>query len=121
MGQLTGGIPGLVQKSAGLGALARWTPPYASREQQARVLMLKGRLCLGRGQAAEALALAAYNAGPTRVDAWIRKGRGLPGPEVVEQFAFPGTRRYVERVLRTRERLGDRPAARICIGCPACP
>lgn len=45
------------------------------------------------------LALAAYHAGPNQVDAWIKEGQGLPGPEVIEQFAFDVTRTYVFDVL----------------------
>lgn len=50
------------------------------------------------------LALAAYHAGPKRVDAWRKKGRGLPGAEVVETFGFKSTRSYVKRVLALRDR-----------------
>ena len=43
------------------------------------------------------LALAAYNAGPTRVSRWRAEGRTLPGE----------VRTYVSRVLLTRERLAS--------------
>jgi soluble lytic murein transglycosylase len=42
------------------------------------------------------LVLAAYNAGETRVDQWRREGRTDPVP-------LAETRRYVERVLETRD------------------
>jgi hypothetical protein len=45
------------------------------------------------------LALAAYVAGPGRVDSWNTGGNGLPGPEVVEMFADDETRAYVSKVL----------------------
>ena len=45
------------------------------------------------------LALAAYNAGPGNVDLWQEQGRGLPGPEVVDMFAFDETNDYVSNVL----------------------
>jgi len=51
------------------------------------------------------LALAAYHAGPGRVDEWVEKGRGLPGPEVVEMFAFAETRKYVADVLQAKREL----------------
>jgi soluble lytic murein transglycosylase len=54
------------------------------------------------------LSLAAYHAGPARVDEWVDAGRGLPGPEVVEAFAFAETRRYVDDVLRVKSRLESR-------------
>lgn len=43
--------------------------------------------------------IAAYHAGPTRVDAWRRARADLPGAEVIRELAFPATRAYVERVL----------------------
>ena len=49
------------------------------------------------------LALAAYHAGPDVVDAWNKQGKGLPGPEVIEQFGYDSTRQYVQRVLRKHE------------------
>ncbi len=48
------------------------------------------------------LALAAYHAGPNRVDAWVKKGQGLPGPEVVEMFGFAQTGKYVADVLQAK-------------------
>jgi soluble lytic murein transglycosylase len=51
------------------------------------------------------LALAAYHAGPHRVDDWVERGQGLPGPEVVEMLGFKETRKYVERVLSVEGRL----------------
>ncbi len=49
------------------------------------------------------LALAAYHAGPGRADEWLVRGRGLPGPELVERFAPPATRAYVFGVVRSWE------------------
>jgi soluble lytic murein transglycosylase len=57
------------------------------------------------------LALAAYQAGPTRVDEWVARGRGLPGPETIEMFAFKETRRYVADVLAARGRFEAEPGA----------
>ncbi len=57
------------------------------------------------------LVLAAYHAGPSRVDVWVRQGQGLPGPEVVEMFGFKKTRQYVAEVLRAKLRLEGRARA----------
>ena len=48
------------------------------------------------------LALAAYNAGPTRVRRWLRRASGLGSREVIEREGFSETRAYVDRVFRFR-------------------
>jgi soluble lytic murein transglycosylase len=45
------------------------------------------------------LVIAAYHAGPTRVDAWRTSRADLASADVVRELAFPQTRRYVERVM----------------------
>jgi hypothetical protein len=45
------------------------------------------------------LAVAAYNAGETRVFSWIQKRGRQPPDHFVEQIPFRETRRYVKRVL----------------------
>jgi soluble lytic murein transglycosylase len=50
------------------------------------------------------LALAAYNAGPTKVQEWLAKNPGLSPPEIVEFAAYEETRNFVHRVL---ERMTD--------------
>jgi len=45
------------------------------------------------------VALAAYNAGLTRVDEWTKKGR-----DIRETIEFPETRHYVLKVMRGKEK-----------------
>jgi soluble lytic murein transglycosylase len=45
------------------------------------------------------VALAAYNAGLTRVDEWAKKGR-----DIRETIEFPETRNYVLKVMRGKEK-----------------
>jgi soluble lytic murein transglycosylase len=48
-----------------------------------------------------ALALAAYNAGPTAVSRWMGARGGLDLDEFVEEIPVEETRGYVKRVLRS--------------------
>jgi soluble lytic murein transglycosylase len=51
----------------------------------------------------EVLALAAYNAGLTKVDAWWRAARERGQPfDAVRDVPFPETRNYVQRVLHAQ-------------------
>lgn len=45
-------------------------------------------------------ALAAYNAGPTRVSKWTLGAAATNSTEFLQQMTFPGTRKYVETVAR---------------------
>ncbi|MBU0580365.1 MAG: transglycosylase SLT domain-containing protein [Candidatus Margulisbacteria bacterium] len=47
------------------------------------------------------LALAAYNAGPHRVNAWLKKVPFTDEDEWIEQIPYGETRNYVKRVLRS--------------------
>ena len=48
-------------------------------------------------------ALAAYNAGGSRVLAWQRERPGLPQDEFIDDIPFPETQNYVKRILGTAE------------------
>jgi soluble lytic murein transglycosylase len=48
-------------------------------------------------------ALAAYNAGESRVDRWLAERPGFDRDEFVDDIPFPETRNYVKRVLGTAE------------------
>lgn len=61
------------------------------------------RYLLDRYEGKEALAVAAYNAGPTRVDQWVADAGGVGDFETDEHIPFPETRAYAENVLE-RER-----------------
>lgn len=45
--------------------------------------------------------IAAYNAGPAAVNAWIAMNRGRDPDEFVELIPYQETRQYVKRVLRS--------------------
>ena len=49
------------------------------------------------------LALAAYNAGESRVVAWLRERPGLPRDEFIDDVPFSETQNYVRRILGTAE------------------
>ncbi|MGE0446866.1 MAG: lytic transglycosylase domain-containing protein, partial [Vicinamibacterales bacterium] len=49
------------------------------------------------------LALAAYNAGPHRVAAWIPERRGMAQDEFIDDIPFPETQNYVKRILGQAE------------------
>lgn len=57
----------------------------------------------------ERLGLAAYHAGPGRVNEWIRSWPGRSPEEVLDRAAFPATRSYVDSVLEYRERFRSPP------------
>jgi soluble lytic murein transglycosylase len=48
------------------------------------------------------LALAAYNAGETNVDKWVRQAGGEKSFDRTEDIPFPETREYVDRVVDLR-------------------
>ena len=54
---------------------------------------------LRRYEGEEALAIAAYNSGPTRVDGWVAEAGGADEFDSAEHIPFPETRAYVENVL----------------------
>jgi soluble lytic murein transglycosylase len=51
----------------------------------------------------DALAVAAYNAGLTNVDRWVRKAGGADAFDTAADIPFPETRAYVENVMERRE------------------
>ena len=52
-----------------------------------------------RYEANRAVAVAAYNAGPTRVDEWLRRFSGIETVAWIEQIPLHETRSYVKNVL----------------------
>jgi soluble lytic murein transglycosylase-like protein len=48
-------------------------------------------------------ALAAYNAGPTRVTRWSKGAAATNSVEFLKEMDFPGTRKYIESVGRRYE------------------
>jgi soluble lytic murein transglycosylase len=58
------------------------------------------------------LVIAAYHAGPTRVDKWRCSRADLSSAEVIEELAYPDTRKYVRRVLYLWKRNAARDPSR---------
>jgi soluble lytic murein transglycosylase len=52
------------------------------------------------------LALAAYNAGSTRVDLWLKEFGNVNMPEFVEKIPFYETRNYIKQVVSNRALYG---------------
>ena len=52
------------------------------------------------------LALAAYNAGSTRVDLWLKEFGNVDMPEFVEKIPFSETRGYIKQVLSNQALYG---------------
>lgn len=55
----------------------------------------------------EELAIAAYNAGETNVDDWLRRAGGADGFDVDQDIPFPETRHYVHGVQKHRKEYRD--------------
>jgi soluble lytic murein transglycosylase len=78
-------------------------------EYNARIGSFYLRQQLARFDDAPALALAAYNAGPSRVNTWLGEHGDPRGKSVetlvdwIERIPFGETRNYVQRVLEARE------------------
>ena len=61
------------------------------------------RYLLERYGGEEILAVAAYNAGPTRVDGWVSGAGGADEFDAADHIPFSETRAYVENVLERRK------------------
>jgi soluble lytic murein transglycosylase len=59
------------------------------------------RYLLRRYDGNQELAIAAYNAGETNVDRWVRRAGGPDAFDKVDDIPFPETRAYVKNVLRS--------------------
>ena len=70
-----------------------------------RIGVIYLRDMLRRFEASEPLALAAYNAGPGRVQSWRRAHPDLDPTELLREAAFDETRGHVAKVLRTRDEI----------------
>ncbi len=56
----------------------------------------------------ETLAIAAYNAGQTNVDRWVRRAGGADSFDSARHIPFPETRAYVENVQERRGQYRDK-------------
>jgi len=60
------------------------------------------RYLLRRYDGNEELAVAAYNAGETNVDRWVKKAGGPDAFDTLDDIPFPETRAYVQNVQRSK-------------------
>jgi soluble lytic murein transglycosylase len=65
------------------------------------------RYLIRRYDGNDSLAIAAYNAGETNVDKWVRRAGGPDGFDVDRDIPFPETRHYVHGVQKRREQYRD--------------
>jgi soluble lytic murein transglycosylase len=65
------------------------------------------RYLIDRYDGNESLAIAAYNAGETNVDAWVRRAGGPASFDVDRDIPFPETRNYVHGVQQHRKEYRD--------------
>jgi peptidoglycan lytic transglycosylase len=65
------------------------------------------RYLLDRYEGNATLAVAAYNAGHTNVDHWVRDAGGAGGFDAASDIPFPETRKYVNGVLKHRRDYRD--------------
>jgi soluble lytic murein transglycosylase len=68
------------------------------------------RYLIDRYDGNEALAIAAYNAGETNVDRWVRAAGGAGHFDVDDDIPFPETRHYVHGVQKHRKQYRDKYA-----------
>jgi soluble lytic murein transglycosylase len=65
------------------------------------------RYLIDRYEGNESLAIAAYNAGETNVDKWVRQAGGPDSFDVGKDIPFPETRHYVRGVQQHRKAYRD--------------
>jgi soluble lytic murein transglycosylase len=61
------------------------------------------RYLMDRYEQRETLAVAAYNAGETNVDKWLRRAGGADAFDAARDIPFPETREYVSGVVKHRK------------------
>jgi peptidoglycan lytic transglycosylase len=65
------------------------------------------RYLIDRYDGNESLAVAAYNAGETNVDKWVKRAGGPAGFDIGRDIPFPETRHYVRGVQKRRKQYLD--------------
>jgi peptidoglycan lytic transglycosylase len=71
------------------------------------------RYLIDHYQGNETLAVAAYNAGQTNVDRWVRAAGGSQSFDPGADIPFPETRGYVDGVMKHRDDYRDRYASEL--------
>jgi soluble lytic murein transglycosylase len=95
-------MPATGKKLAKQAAIRRYTSKKLLQADTNITLGAKYLASLMQQYGKEELALAAYNAGNTRVDRWLKEFGNVDMVEFVEQIPFSETRGYVKQVLSNK-------------------
>jgi soluble lytic murein transglycosylase len=95
-------LPSTGRRLAGQAKMTRYNTDSLFHAETNIALGIRFLASLLRQYGKTELALAAYNAGETRVDRWLREYGGGDMAEFVEQIPFSETRSYVKQVLSNK-------------------
>ena len=99
-------LPATASKLARQARIPRYSAKKLSQAETNIVLGARYLDFLVRRYGKTELALAAYNAGSTRVDLWLKEFGDVDMPEFVEKIPFSETRGYIKQVLSNQALYG---------------